>query len=157
MAVEAWVTFFTELLQLLESSERNLGISNGNFCEYMVERLEISIQSCTNLSILLQSPSVALSNEELDDINEYTTQVNDLLTYLKASLEKWKDYMAVLESTSIVRQTMSYQVCVIHNGRRGRPRFDVTREQIEYLFSLSFHWNEIADLLCISRMTLYRY
>ena len=122
-----------------------------------MERLEISIQSCTNLSILLQSPSVALSNEELDDINEYTTQVNDLLTYLKASLEKWKDYMAVLESTSIVRQTMSYQVCVIHNGRRGRPRFDVAREQIEYLFSLSFHWNEIADLLCISRMTLYRY
>ena len=117
--------------------------------EYSIHVLLFSLD-CFNSPIAIQISFLCM----IHAINEYTTQVNDLLTYLKASL---KDYIAVLESTSIVRQTMSYQVSVIHNGRRGRPRFDVAREQIEYLFSLSFHWNEIADLLCISRMTLYRY
>ena len=38
----------------------------------------------------------------------------------------------------------------------GHPRFDVTVEQLEYLSSLSFTWAKIAQLLGISRMTLYR-
>ncbi len=36
-------------------------------------------------------------------------------------------------------------------------RFDVSREQLEYLRSLSFHWIDIAALLGISRGTLYRF
>ena len=39
----------------------------------------------------------------------------------------------------------------------GRPRFDISRDLLLYLMSLSFKWTEIAALLNISRMTLYRY
>ena len=42
-------------------------------------------------------------------------------------------------------------------GGPGRPRFDVSKEQLEYLSLLSFKWNEIAVLLGVSRMTVYRY
>ena len=35
--------------------------------------------------------------------------------------------------------------------------FEIAKEQIEYLLSISFTWTEIAGLLGISRMTLYRY
>jgi len=34
--------------------------------------------------------------------------------------------------------------------------FDISREQIEYLSSLGFKWVEIAALLGVSRMTIYR-
>ena len=60
----------------------------------------------------------------------------------------------LLESTSI---GFSYQARIAHTGRRGRPKFDIDKEQIEYLLSLSFNWTEIAALLGVSRMTLYRY
>ena len=33
----------------------------------------------------------------------------------------------------------------------------IAKEQIEYLLSISFTWTDIAALLGISRMTLYRY
>ena len=33
----------------------------------------------------------------------------------------------------------------------------IAKEQIEYLLSISFTWTDIAVLLGISRMTLYRY
>ena len=49
-----------------------------------------------------------------------------------------------------------YHVPVIFSGRRGRPSYNISREQILYLRSLSFHWNVIAKLLGISVMTLYR-
>lgn len=39
---------------------------------------------------------------------------------------------------------------------RGRPRFDITREQLVYLASMSFTWMGIANLLGVSRMTIYR-
>ena len=60
----------------------------------------------------------------------------------------------LLDSTSF---GLSYQAPVTHTGRRGRPKFDIDKEQLEYLVSISFNWSEIAALLGVSRMTLYRY
>ena len=40
-------------------------------------------------------------------------------------------------------------------SRRGRQRFQITREQLEYLRSSSFSWTAIADMLMVSRMTVY--
>ena len=39
---------------------------------------------------------------------------------------------------------------------RGRPSFDVEKSQLEYLRCLNFTWTEIANLIGVSRMTLYR-
>ena len=39
----------------------------------------------------------------------------------------------------------------------GRPQFDISKEQLEYLSSLGFKWTEVAALLGVSRMTIYRY
>ena len=51
---------------------------------------------------------------------------------------------------------VAYHVPVVHMGQHGRPRFEVTRGQVEYLAFLSFTWSEIATLLGVSRTTLYR-
>ena len=39
---------------------------------------------------------------------------------------------------------------------RGRPRFNISKEQLLYLCSLSFSWSDIAKMLGVSRMTIYR-
>ncbi len=38
--------------------------------------------------------------------------------------------------------------------RSGRPRFNISKQQLEYLCSLSFKWNGIAILLGVSRINL---
>ena len=50
-----------------------------------------------------------------------------------------------------------YAAAIISSpGTRGRPRFDVTKEQLEYLRSMSFTWTDIGNILGVSQMTLYR-
>ena len=39
---------------------------------------------------------------------------------------------------------------------RGRPRFRVTKAQIESLREIGFSWSKIAELIGVSRVTLYR-
>ena len=38
----------------------------------------------------------------------------------------------------------------------GRPRVQISKEQLEYLCSLSFSWAAIAGMLMVSWMTVYR-
>ena len=41
-------------------------------------------------------------------------------------------------------------------GTPGRPKYSISKEQLEYLSSLSFTWPQIAQILGVSRMTIYR-
>jgi len=41
------------------------------------------------------------------------------------------------------------------SGGSGRPKFDISKDQLEYLYSHSFNWPQIAQLLGVSRMTIY--
>lgn len=50
----------------------------------------------------------------------------------------------------------SYQPSTVQSRGRGRPKFDIKADQLEYLRSLSFSWKDIAAMLGICRMTLYR-
>ena len=52
---------------------------------------------------------------------------------------------------------LAYQAPVTHLGRLGRPEFEISKDQPIYLASLSFTWTDIAALLCVSRMTIYRF
>ena len=113
-----------------------------------MERFEYTIISCCDLRD-------KLSEENMDAvIADYFSVLCQLIDSLRILYRKWEEYEDALQ-----RQTLganSYQAAVEHSGVPGRPKFDISREQILYLLSLSFKWTEIADLLCVSRMTLYR-
>ena len=65
----------------------------------------------------------------------------------------WRDYQDSIEERSATR----YFVAVMYtHKRRGRPKFAITGEQLEYLRSLSFTWDTIASLLGVSQMTIYQ-
>ena len=103
----------------------------------------------------MNNPSSSLSHAEQSIVSIYKTEIEQLMGHLRSLLDQWKEYRLLLDSTSC--GGFSYQAPVAHTGRRGRPKFDIDKEQIEYLLSLSFNWSEIAALLGVSRMTLYRY
>ena len=45
---------------------------------------------------------------------------------------------------------------LLYSGMQGRPSFSIHRSQLEYLRQLNFSWTEIADLVGVSCMTIYR-
>ncbi len=84
---------------------------------------------------------------------EYCQSLNELSACLRAIRSKWLEHESVIEASSM---SFSVSTVGVNVSGRGRPRFEVSRDQVKYLCSLSFKWNEIAAMLGISRMTLYR-
>ena len=82
----------------------------------------------------------------------YIAQMDDLSECLFQLGVEWQHYLNHLED----RLATAYQVDVTTHTEPGRPRFDVTQAQLEYLRSLSFSWTEISSLLGVSRMTIFR-
>ena len=85
----------------------------------------------------------------------YLDQLSNLEESLRAVYREWEEYLDNFERLT----SRSYNVPLeISSGPRvrGRPRFDVRREQIEYLRSMSFTYTQIAGLLGVCRMTVYR-
>lgn len=72
--------------------------------------------------------------------------LNQVYTETDSSLDSYLSHSSVT----------AYQSNTVQSGRRGRPRFNITANQLSYLTSLSFTWVQIARMLGISRMTLYR-
>ena len=83
--------------------------------------------------------------------------VHALLNQLDGALsqltEEWQQRLDTIEARV---SACSYQAPLQHSAAPGRPRFRITREQLEYLRSLSFSWTDISRLLGVSRMTIHR-
>ena len=72
---------------------------------------------------------------------------------LRSISQQWEIYIDQLQS-QLIRN--SYQVPLVVSTSPGGPRFSILQEQLVYLHSLSFSWSQIAAILGVSRMTLYR-
>ncbi|XP_064391074.1 uncharacterized protein LOC135338911 [Halichondria panicea] len=143
--ISSWCDFFSEVSRFVDMLERQYGLANVAFTEYAVLRLSTTIRS-------LQSIEEALiAHENSDDLEEIIGYVNELSDILMVLQSVWSSYEEAMKNTSVVQRVPP----TVGNGR-GRPRFDITQEQIEYLRYLSFSWSSISSLLGVSRMTLYR-
>ena len=147
------------VLAFLEEIGRQYGVANESFTEYAIERLELTIQSCG--VILDRFVSATTEPWDEDDhrvVLQYRDEIQDLISDLRRVLRQWHEYRSVLDSgvTSFLSYWVQSESDDGSRRSRGRPRFDVSIEQLRYLKSLSFRWSEIAALLGVSRMTLYR-
>jgi hypothetical protein len=137
--------FFTEIHQFLLSLERQYGIANEASTEYAVDRLAVCFRGVSHLcSIIVEA------EEEASDLSDYLSNLQ-LLCSVLSSL--WEEYEETLESAG---GNMSYTALLDLTGGLGRPRFDISSDQVEYLRSLSFSWTDIASLLGVSCMIVYR-
>ena len=147
--MERFGEFYDDIFKLVEGAERQYGVANLQYTEFVIERLEFCILSCNTLLDQLRQHSSA-------GVDDYCMCLKELVDCLRQIYYKWEEYELILHS----RQgplSLSYRSPVLRSrGRAGRPRFEITKDQLLYLASLSFNWTDIAALLCVSRMTIFR-
>ena len=139
-----WTLFFTQLSSFLASCDRQYGLANDHFSEYAIKRFSICSQSIQALISVI---------EPLPDLRSIYTDLNQLLESTQGNLLQWRSYYDSLDFQRTVHQYVTPRE---FSRQRGRPRFKISKEQLEHLRSLSFSWASIADVLLVSRMTIYR-
>lgn len=152
-----WETFFEELRALIRTSERYHGNANQSRSEWILERLQSGITNVVSLKhhllYYLDTHGTPAGTEELEVIRRYSTLFGELVIILWSISQQWENYIDEIQSQW---SRNSYQVPLVISTSPGRPRFDISQEQLVYLHSLSFSWSQIAAILGVSRMTLYR-
>jgi len=142
--IAGWSTYFGLIVQLLEEAERHYGIANLQCARHIVEHFEVAIQTCSNLKNVIDYHHI---------FQAYSESLTELLVCLRSILGKWVHYQEQVETNDNFTE-YAHQVSTSHSGDRGRPRFNISKEQLEYLFSLSFTTLEVASLLGVSRTTI---
>ena len=149
--LSGWERFFEELCSLIRNINRQRGTANEDFSEYVIERLEVSIRSVSALIYHLRSNTP--TDEEAARVGvQYSANLSELLECLRSMLREWQDYLNHYQP----RSASSYRASVTPSARPGRPRFNISREQLQYLHSMSFTWVQISEILGVSHMTIYR-
>lgn len=142
-ALPGWETFFEELEAFITSLRQQAGTSSEAFCHYAIERLEVCIVNLSRLVALLRAPLPSnQSQEESSVIVNYCAHLSQLLRCLRVISLEWQGYMETIELQSAYRpDRVQPSACI------GRPRFDISKDQLEYLSSMSFTWTQIASML----------
>ena len=96
--------------------------------------------------------ALAGATRDAEGLSNVYADLIQLLETVQTSLKEWTDYFDVLDC----QRTLSSYTPTLVESSRGRPKFDITREQLQHLRSLSFSWTAIADMLKVTRMTIYR-
>lgn len=146
--VWGWTSYFSELVRFLQSSANNYGSANAQYTEYCIDRLAVCFRN-------LHSLKENLENAINPALSEIVSDLNELIDCISLMYVEWSSYQSTVIDAAA--HPHSYTVPVrATNGARGRPRFEISKEQLVYLKSLSFTWSEIASMLNVSRMTIYR-
>jgi len=151
-----WEDFFDELGHFLQSLERAYLSPSENYAAYVMERLEVCIISLNAIKLNLQEPQFDEGSPSTYSlvILQYRNDVDELLRICRALSRKWERKLEEIENA---RSSLHIGITPeLVRSSRGRPRFDISREQLLYLSSMSFSWTDIAKMLGVSRMTIYR-
>ena len=148
-----WEALFEEIDSFLRSSGHRFGQCEETYAFHTLERLEVFMLTLTRLKDHLEINVRLTSEQNRSTVLEYASRMIELIGYLRLLTNEWQSYVDIKERQT---DTMKYKALVSQSVGRGRPRFLVPKEQLEFLHSLCFTWSEIAQLLGVSRMTVYR-
>ena len=152
--VWGWYRFFDEVQVVQESIMRQYGTADERYAHFSVDRLSICVQAVSNVrDHLHDGESTLMSEEERGVVSRYVQMLDELVGCLRQLVSLWEVYIDDMNGGNF---DTAYRAPLIRLAGRGRPTFDISREQLEYLASLSFTWSQIAALLGVSRMTIYR-
>ena len=107
------------------------------------------IPQCSNLRDHMVT-DVASSDEEI--IEGYRSNLEGLVECLRCLQVKWQEYEDIL-GISAERFRYRYQLLEVEVDH---DLINIDKEQLLHLSSLEFTWSEIASLMGVSRMTIYR-
>jgi hypothetical protein len=159
--VWGWERYFEEVSVVITSlgGERRL-FANLAYTEHVLEKLEHIMSTLSTLIDHVQSTASSVtSEEETTVVSYYESQLLELLECLQHIALEWQVHMDQVQREGgaiMCTPNVAFQVTTVDSQGSGRPKFNITKEQLEYLSSLSFSWSQIAQLLHVSRMTVYR-
>ncbi len=84
-----------------------------------------------------------------ETVRQIVSNMQGLLVNLRVIVCKWNDYLEDYDTGHTNVQSR-------HRQARGRPRYSIGKQQIEYLRSMYFSWTEISEMFGVSYMTIYR-
>ena len=151
-----WERFFHELGRFLESSGRNYPTASEPYAEFILERLELCIILLNAVKLHLQelrSGNASGNGTDRKTLQCYHDDIEEVLGICRALSVRWKQKIDEINATGNHVTVVQPQLL---RSSRGRPRFDMRGEQLLYLSSMSFSWTDIARMLGVSRMTVYR-
>ena len=141
-----WETFIEQLGHFFDSTIRNPSSTSESYAAYVVERFEVCI-------IMLNAIKLNLYSSTDVTLQRYRDQVDEILSICRSLSVTWERNLDIFSNSTNETGT-AHPPLLRSNG--GRPRFDITREQLIYLASMSFTWTDIARMLGVSRMIIYR-
>ena len=144
-------SFFSRA-QFFSSSQ--FGHCEESYASYVIERLEIFILSLTRVREHLQHNLGQIMEEHRPTVLGYTSEMMQLTVYLRSLAHECQSYIDAKEK---LLELLKYQAALSQSTGKGRPRFLISKEQLEFLRSLYFTWSEISQLIGVSRMTIYRH
>lgn len=151
--VNGWQRFFVELSVFLSTADRQISTANQAYAEYVLERLQRALVSMN--SVLHHLNTVTPAEEaQAGAITRYSSEITELSQCVREITSFWERRLdEVLSGRGSGASSYSASTESIP---RGRPRFAIPREQILHLASMSFTWTQIAEILGVSRNTIYR-
>lgn len=123
---------------IFEELNRNSFTNGSNAAEILIIRCEEFVSGLSLLYRLMQWP---------DDIKQYFQEV---IALFQERISRILERLNIEEGGNCSCPKMN------DNGGIGRPKFLITKEQIDGLRSLHFSWKKIAEMLGVSERTVRR-
>jgi len=124
-----WTNFFDRLAVFLQEAERQDGNANYQYAEFALDKLQFAHR---NLTRILQHLSLSIHASSQDFLS-YTSQITELLDVIRTLSTSWQRYIDELQT----RLEAIYSLQIMRSSSPGRPKFQINRNQLEYLVSFS--------------------
>ena len=151
-AVLRWESFFEEVESFIRSSTRQQGRASVEYAHFVVERFELIIINLVHIVGLFNNNQPSMERRAI--WSTYLSVLQQLVNCCRHLSSQWGLYIDTVQANPYPD---SYAPPLVRRQHfRGRPPFNISQDQLVYLSSMSFTWTEIASLLGVSRMTVYR-
>ena len=130
-----------------------MGNCTQRYANYAAERMETCVQIVSQLKEYIQDHITSKLQPNLVISNYYLSKIESLVPILRLLYQEWQRYIEVRERLT---ESVSYSASAEHLSRRERPHFTITQEQLLYLRALCFTWTDIALILGVLRMMIFR-
>ena len=165
--VWGWQTFFERLSHLLQSAERHFNMASESFARYVTERIKTCLVNVRFLKEHINSFRDRAGEEDIDTeeweaLGNYADDIDEFHLCLIEMYDEWQGYLESMETGSSrlrLQTSQGYSAPLVLSSRRhrGRPRFNIGLDHVQYLSGMGFSWADVARLLGVSRMTVYRH
>ena len=155
-ALQGWDNFFSAVVVVLrETSEENFSLDQRT-----ISYAKARIENCLiGLRRILDRLHYATATEGMTDLISKVKLLHERFSTLYTFWNENRQSVDDTHQRQAPHNPISYSVGLVDSdrtGKKGRPTLCIERSQVEYLRSLQFSWSEIASLLGVGRMTLYR-